>query len=279
MDTKRLEASIVFGVVSIPVGVVPVVKSTANGVRFTNLHATTKKGKPCLTPLKQPKTCPVCEVEVEADQIVSGYKHGDGYVVVTDAEKESVSAGRSPLISISKFVSNDVTLEETIRLSAQSSYWLVPEVGVATEHYAVLMRQMDDSNVVGMAHASLWGKQWPVVLAPSLDHEVGIGLLLTKLTPAKAVRRFDVELPRPGVKMLSTMKMLIEEYQGGLDASDLSAPEQDDLRDLVDAKVAGREFVPGEVVEPKPMPDLMAAMKESIALAKASKKQRAKAAA
>ena len=260
MDTKRLEATISFaGMIAIPVGVLPVVDSTEKRISFKTLHA------PCMTPVVQPKRCPVCDVEVGSDDTVSGFKVGGSYIPVTAAEKESVAPDRSKVIELTKFVPG---LPSETKLAAQDSHWLVPEPGVHGDHYAVLVEAMMRQGVLGMAMATLWGKQWPVVL----EEEQG-GLLLTKLWPARAVRGFDLVLPVSDEKHVMLMQSLVGEFTEDVAADDLTAPAHDALRELVEAKVAGREFTAPEVAVPEPTLDFEKALHASIAKAQAAKKK------
>jgi non-homologous end joining protein Ku len=242
MDTIRMKATISFaGVVSAEVGVLPVIDSTEKRVPFKTLHAT------CLTPIEQPKHCPACNVRVDKDDLISGYKAAGGYITVSEEEKKSVAAERSPVIEITKFVRS---LPQGLDLHTQDGHWLVPEPGTSTDRYASLVETMAEMEVVGVAMTTLWGKQWPVI--------VGIeegGLLLTKLWPARAVRHFDVDLPKIAADRKKLMKLVVGEWIGEISDDDLTAPAHSGLRELVDAKIAGTTFVVPEAPVPAVMVD------------------------
>jgi len=237
------------------------VKST-DRVSFTNLH------KACETPVKMPKHCPACDVDVEADDLVSGYRVAkDTFLVISDEEKASVAANRSPVISISKFVSARSTpLMDAVRLETDKSYWLPPQSDHVLRPYAVLANGMAEESVLGLAQATVWSRQWPVVI------EAFDGLLaLTQIHPASSVRAGGLDHPKLTTSERSMARAVIAEFTGELNPSDLVSDADDALKDLVQAKLAGTEFTAPEIVAPEPTIDMMDTLKTMIADAKKAK--------
>ena len=156
MEGKRLNATLTFGMVVIPVGVVPVLDST-DRVSFKRVHSV------CGDPLKQPLFCPECQDFVEAADAVSAVEVAKGeYLVITNEEKASVAPNRSPMITISKFVSGRSTaLMGAVRLGSDKSYWLPPQNEHVVAPYSVLAAAMQAQQVVGIAKATVWSREWP----------------------------------------------------------------------------------------------------------------------
>lgn len=265
MEGKRLNATLTFGMVSIPVGVVPVLDST-DRVSFKRLHAK------CEQPVKQPLYCPTCDVrDVDTADVVSGFEVARGrYVVITDDEKASVAPNRSPLIQISKFVSNrSVQLLSAVRVASDKSYWLPPASEHVLHPYAVLARAMHAQSVLAIAKATVWQREWPVCI------EVIDGMMaLTQLHPASSVRSSDLDLPKVSAQELSMARTVLGEFTGELAADDLVSQADNALRDLVASKLAGTDFMPPVNVTPEPTMDIMAALKAS--MPKAIEKPKAK---
>ncbi|HWB58879.1 MAG TPA: hypothetical protein VG733_05275, partial [Chthoniobacteraceae bacterium] len=70
---------------------------------------------------------------------------------------------------------------------------------------------------------------------------------------------------------------LVESMSSTLPEMDLSDRYNDALREMIEAKVAGKEVVAGGVEEAKPVVDIMTALKQSIERTKAEKKPMEKA--
>src|SRR5919199_2906809 len=89
--------SISFGLVNIPIGLA--VATQRQDVSFRTLH------RECKTPIKQKRYCPTHERDVEADELVKGWEVAKGqFVIVEDADLESVAVQRSQSIEILRFV-------------------------------------------------------------------------------------------------------------------------------------------------------------------------------
>jgi DNA end-binding protein Ku len=270
VESNRVNATLTFGMVSIPVGVVPVLRST-DRVSFSNLHAHTPAGEPCLTPLKSPKLCPTCDVQVEQDDVVSGYKVAkDSFLVISEEEKASVAPNRSPMIEISKFVTGrSVALMNAVRLGQDKSYWLPPQNDLALHPYAVLAHGMREEGVLGLAKATIWQRQWPVCI------EVIDGMLaLTQLHPASGVREGGMELPPVKANERSLARTVISEYTGEFEMDDLVSDADDALKGLIEAKLMGLEFTAPEIVVPEPTLNIMDALKASMKKAKTTKRKK-----
>jgi len=262
VEGKRLNATLTFGMVVIPVGVIPVLDST-DRTSFKRLH------RKCEQPLKQPLHCPTCDVDVDSADVVSGFEYGKGsYLVITDEEKASVAANRSPMIEISKFVDGRSTaLMDAVRLGSDKSYWLPPQNEHVLHPYTVLAHGMVTAGVIGIAKATVWSRQWPVCIV------VIDGMFaLTQLHPASAVRAGGLDTPDIKASEGSMARTVIAEFTGTLEPEDLVSDADNALRDLVAAKLKGEQFTAPEAVTPEPTMNIMDALKASLATSKKASK-------
>jgi DNA end-binding protein Ku len=208
--------------------------------------------------------------------VVSGFKVAkDSYLVITDEEKQSVAANRDPMIAISKFVTGrSSALMNVVRLASDKSYWLPPQTEHVLHPYSVLARGMQEAQVVGIAKATVWSRQWPVCI------EVIDGMFaLTQLHPASGVRAGGLNLSDVSSREVAMASTVIAEFTDQLDPDDLISDADDALKDLVSAKLAGETFEAPELTMPVPTMDIMDALKASMPSQKKSTSKRKKVAA
>ena len=255
-------ATISFGLVSIPVKLFAATQASA-GVSFNLLH------KKCNTRLKQQYVCPTDNEIVSRDDMVKGYEFAkDQYVTFTPDELKSLEEKATGSIDIAEFV----PLAAVDPVYFDRPYYLGPEKG-GDKAYLLLAEAMRESGRAALARYAARGKQYLVMLRPSLD---GRGLVLQQLLYADEVRPIaDVGLPDGEVREpeLKLAKQLIDQI-----ASETFDPTQyrDEVRERIQAdiekKVQGQDIT--EAVEPAAEPariiDLMAALKASLGKGKAA---------
>jgi DNA end-binding protein Ku len=255
-------ATISFGLVSIPVKLFAATQASA-GVSFNLLH------KKCNTRLKQQYVCPTDNEIVSRDDMVKGYEFAkDQYVTFTPDELKSLEEKATGSIDIAEFV----PLAAVDPVYFDRPYYLGPEKG-GDKAYLLLAEAMRESGRAALARYAARGKQYLVMLRPSLD---GRGLVLQQLLYADEVRPIaDVGLPDGEVREpeLKLAKQLIDQI-----ASETFDPTQyrDEVRERIQAdiekKVQGQDIT--EAVEPAAEPariiDLMAALKASLGKSKAA---------
>src|SRR5438128_1183901 len=107
-----------FGMVSIPVRLQSATEK--KGVSFHQLHSV------CKGRLRHKLWCPVCDREVERDEVVRGYEFGkDQYVVVTDEDLEDLPVASTHAIELAAFVK----AESIDPVFHEKTYYLEPEPG------------------------------------------------------------------------------------------------------------------------------------------------------
>jgi DNA end-binding protein Ku len=133
---------------------------------------------------------------------------------------------------------------------------------------------------VGIGKVALYGREYLVAIKVQ-QH----GLVMYTLHHAAEIRTIDqieeLETVPRTVKPqeLKLAKQVVEMFDGELDLKDYKDEYKEELRRIIDARVAGEEYVASEVEEPPTnVVDLMAALRKSLDAASAAKKKPATAA-
>jgi DNA end-binding protein Ku len=254
--------------VNIPIRVFPATESAAS-LSFNQLHAE------CQTRIQQKRWCPKCEREVPLTEVVKGYEFAKGrYVVMEEEDFAKVSVPSTRVISLEQFT--DETAIDPMYVDR--AYFLAPDGQVAADAYAVMREGMRGK--VGIGKVALYGREYLVAIKPQ-QH----GLVMYTLHHAAEIRTIDqIEdldtVPRT-VKPteLKLAKQVVDMFDGELNLKDYKDEYKEELRKIIDARIAGEEYVAQEVEEaPSNVVDLMAALRKSLDAASSAKKKPAKAA-
>ena len=252
-----------FGLVSIPVGLAPATKPAArqSDVSFRLLH------RECGTPIKQRRWCPVHERDVEADELVKGWEVAKGqFVMVEDADLEAIEQrDTSRSIEISRFVQ----LQEVDPVYFDRTYFLVPAGAEAQRRpYALLLAAMKESGVAALGRFVLAGKEKLCLIRPMGDalaletlfvHEdVKDHVEIDEAVSASEVREPELELA----------KQIIASLAAPFEPGALKSAYRESLREMLEAKLEGREIEAPVEAAPTPVVDLMEALRASVAAAK-----------
>ena len=253
--------------VNIPIRVFPATESAAS-LSFNQLHAE------CQTRIQQKRWCPHCEREVPLSEVVKGYEFAKGrYVVMQEDDFAKVSTPSTRIINLEQFT--DETAVDPMYVD--KAYYLAPDGQVAGDAYAVMREGMRGK--VGIGKVALFGREYLVAIKPQ-QH----GLVMYTLHHAAEIRTIDqIEelstVPRTvKPQELKLAKQVVDMFDGELNLKDYKDEYKEELRKIIDARVAGEEYVAAEVEEaPTNVVDLMAALRKSLDAASASKKKPAKA--
>jgi DNA end-binding protein Ku len=248
--------------VNIPVKVFPATDAGAT-LSFNQLHAE------CQTRIQQKRWCPHCEREVPNTDIVKGFEFEKGrYVVVGDEDLDKVRVESTRVISLETFT--DDTSIDPIYL--ERPYYLAPDGAVAKEAFAVIREGMKGK--AGIGKVALYGREYLVKVQPRER-----GLVMYTLRHANEIRSMDAidelsDLPetvKPAEVKLA--QQVIGTFEGELDFASYRDEYQQGLRDIIDAKIEGREIVTQEVEAPPKVVNLMDALRKSLDTISASKKK------
>jgi DNA end-binding protein Ku len=252
--------------VNIPIRVFPATESAAS-LSFNQLHAE------CQTRIQQKRWCPSCDREVPNSEIVKGYEFQKGrYVVVTEEDIAKVKVESTRVINLVEFA-DDTAIDP---MYVDRTYYLAPDGKVAAEAFAVMREGMRGK--AGIGKVALYGREYLVAVKPQ-EH----GLVMYTLHHAAEMRAIDqieeLESVPKTVKPeeLKLAKQVVETFAGELDLAEYRDEYKDELRRIIDAKVAGEEVVATEEETPSKVVDLMEALRKSLANVSESKKKPAKA--
>lgn len=248
-----------FGLISMPVRLY----SGARGERvsFNMLH------RDDLTRVKQQLYCPNDNRVVERDEIVKGYEYRKGeYVVIEPEEIKKIEPKTAKAMEILEFVKAD----DVDPIYFESSYYLMAEEA-GKRPYALLARALEESSYVAIAKLTMHNREYTVFLRPYEN-----GMMLHTMYYSDEVRMMEnfgtdkVELKEAEVKIAH---QLIDALAAEWEPEKYHDTFQENLKELIKARLEGTEMAPVEhAAKPKPVVDLMAALKESLAQMEGAKK-------
>ncbi|MFJ8098614.1 non-homologous end joining protein Ku [Streptomyces griseofuscus] len=254
--------AISFGLVTVPINVVSATED--HSIHFHQYHLA-DSGR-----IRYRKVCELEDREVPQDEIGKGYELTKTQVIpVTDEDLDNLPLPTAKAIEIGGFV----PLESVDPLRIFDGYYLQPSGQVAAKPYQLLVKALGRSAKVAVAKYAWSGRE-------------RLGLLRVKddVLVLHAMRWPD-EIRDPAELLPPPVQVSDEEVEGALALMDtmtvdqLEGPEFTDryteaVAEIIEAK---REEKPlpeaPEPEQPAQIPDLMAALQESVSKAKASRGQ------
>lgn len=255
-----------FSLVTIPIRIYNAI-DTAQKISFNLLSKETNN------PVKYEKRDKNTGDLLRQEDIVKGYQYEPGqYVIIDDEDFDKVKLKSTRLIEIEGFVD----AKEVHHTLFDSPYFAGPDGDVAAKTYALLTEALRKSGKVGVAKVVLRDRESMVLLTP---HESGI--LMYKLRYPNEVRSImgvpnvtpDIDADPDQLKMAN---VLIDSMTKKFKDINMEDKYNDALREMIDAKIEGKEIVIMQDDEPEVV-DIMTALKASIEQAKNSKKPMEKA--
>jgi DNA end-binding protein Ku len=248
--------------VNIPVKVFPATDAGAT-LSFNQLHAE------CQTRIQQKRWCPHCEREVPNTDIVKGYEFEKGrYVVMEEEDIEKVRVESTRVINLEKFTDADAIDD----IYLERPYYLAPDGAVAKEAFAVIREGMKGK--AGIGKVALYGREYLIKVQPREQ-----GMVMYTLRHAKEIRSMDAidelsDMPaavKPAEVKLA--QQVMGTFEGELDFKSYRDEYQEGLREIIDAKIEGREVVAQEIEAPPKVVNLMEALRKSLDAVSAGKKK------
>jgi len=251
--------------VTIPVRVYPATESAAT-ISFNQLHAE------CQTRIQQKKWCPKCERDLTSAEIVKGYEFEKGrWVVIDEEDIAKVRTESTKVINLVQFTDVDAIDP----MYVDKAYYLAPEGPMAADAFSVMRDGMRGK--AGIGKVAIHGREYLVAVKPHKQ-----GLVMYTLHHAAEIRTIDqIDELRDvrGTVNPAEMKLarqVIESYEGELNLADYQDEYQAGLRQIIDAKIAGEEFVAAEEEAPPKVVDLMEALRRSLDQVSHGRKKTAK---
>jgi len=239
-------------------------EGSSSPIRFNQLH------RDCHSRIKYVKTCPI-HGEVPADEIVSGYEYAKGqYVEIDPEELAELRPEGERAISVEGFVHPDTI--DPAYLSGKT-YFLTPDGNLGQKPYQLIEEAMANEQLNAIARMKITTR----------EHLVRVraegGLLIVDLLQyagqVKDPAQFKQELvdthPTTAERKL-TRQLITQMVDDELDLSEKSDSYTDRVRELIEAKVQGKQVVTPTPVEEPPIVNIMDALKESMKKAGSAKK-------
>jgi DNA end-binding protein Ku len=157
-----------------------------------------------------------------------------------------------------------------------TSYYVGPDGDVSAKAYGLLTAALKESGKIGIGKVVLRDREDVVAIAPQKD-----GLAMYKLHYPQEIRSID-DVPQVGKheetdqNALKLALNLVDTMSTSLDKIEMKDNYSGALREMFEAKIAGKEVVTA-VEKEQPTVDIMAALKESIEQAKSQRKPMVKA--
>jgi DNA end-binding protein Ku len=246
-----------FGLVSFPVQAFNARNREEGDIHFHQLHAG------CHRRIRYEKVCPV-HGQVTADEIVSGYEHRKGkYIEIDPEELDALRTESERSLTIDAFVEPDAI--DPIYLDGRM-YYLAPDGAAAAEPYAVIVEAMEREERYGVGQVVFSGKDQLALVRP-LEGVLHMAML-----------NYDEEIRRPrdvvaasksshvgGRKVQLAQTLVRSWFNRNFDFTAYDDRYREKVKELIDAKVAGRDIVAPEEEETPEVINLMDALKKSLA--------------
>jgi DNA end-binding protein Ku len=256
--------SLSFGLVNVPVSLMSAVRD--EGVHFRQLHE--KDG----APIDTRRFCSEEDVEVPWEEIVSGYEvKKDKWVMLTDEELAAAEPRKTKTIDIEEFVD----LADVDPIYFDHPYFLVPPEGEgAARAYRLLVEVMSKTEKVAIGRFVLRTKEYLVALRV-LDGALALTTMLfhDEVRPTKGIPAAGGKAHAPSKKELDQAIAVIDAMTRKFDPARYEDRHRKRLRKIINDKKKGRKLKLAEPADaPKAVPDLLAALEESLAAAKGRSK-------
>jgi DNA end-binding protein Ku len=251
-----------FSLVTIPIRIYNAIDS-AQSFSFNLL---TKDGH---NPVSYEKKDKVTGKTLRNEDIVKGYQYEPGqYVIIEPDDFEKIRLKSTRVIEIEGFVMRD----EVHPSLFEAPYYIGPDGDVAAKTYGLLAATLQESGKIAVGKVVLRDRETPVLLAPQEK-----GIIMYRLRYPNEVRNIN-EVPqllevKADKEQLNLAKTLVDSMTTKFANIEMKDHYNDALKEIIDAKIQGKEIVVMKEEEPEVV-DIMTALKASI---EASKKPMEKA--
>jgi len=245
-----------FGLVSFPVQAFNARNPEQSDIHFHQLHAE------CHRRIHYEKICPI-HGHVTNDEIVSGYEYRPGkYVEIEPEELDALRTETERSLTIDAFV--DPEAIDPVYFDGRM-YYLAPDGPVAEEPYNVVAEALEREGRYGVGQVVFSGKDQLALVRP-MDGVLHLAML-----------NYDAEIRRPrevvasskhahagGRKVQLAQTLIRSWFHSDFDFAAYEDRYREKLKELIDAKVEGREIAAPEEEEKSEVINLMDALKKSI---------------
>ena len=249
--------SLSFGLVSVPVALYSGVVDT--DLHFRQLHAKDH------APVEVHRYCAEEDEEVPYEEIANGYETDDGdMVILTDAELATAAPRKTRTVDIEAFVDVD----DVDPIHFDHPYVLVPagDSEGALRAYRLLVEVMSRTERAALGRFVMRTKEYLVLIRARNDRLTLTTLLWhDEVRPTKGIPT-PTKRDKPAKKEVDQAVALIEALACPWDPERYEDAYQKRLKKIVQQKRKGKTVeVPVAEEEPSPVPDLMAALEQTLA--------------
>jgi DNA end-binding protein Ku len=261
MASATWRGSLSFGLLTIPIRMYPAARRQRTYLH--QLHNT------CHTRLKQPLFCPTCNRIVNRDEVVKGYEFEEGqYVLVDKEDLKKITPKSGKIMQILAFVKQD----QIDPVYMDSSYEALPEKDL-DKPYQVLLKALEDTNMVGIAKVTMHQREYTVFIRPR-NHGITIHTMYFE-NEIRDVEGYgqkpkDLQIKPQEIKLA---EQLIESLSEDFKPQLYHDTFQEQLKALVESKEKSRTFTEKAAPKRAKVIDMMDALKKSLQQAEAQGKR------
>ncbi|HWE53551.1 MAG TPA: Ku protein [Bryobacteraceae bacterium] len=250
MATSVWKGHLTFGLVSLPVRLFTAARSET--LSFNQLH------KHDNSRIKQVIYCQTEDKPIPRDEIVKGYEYEKGkYVVIADEDIKKVAPKTAKVMEIQEFVKAD----DVDPVYLESSYYMAPDEG-GEKPYALLFEALKATKYYAVAKIAMHNREHVVIVRPGEK-----GMILHTMYYSDEVRRseeFRTDTSNVNEREMNLAKMLVESLAAEFEPEKYHDTYRDNLRQMIDSKVAGNAVVETPEAHIAPVIDIMEALKKSL---------------
>ena len=254
------KGSVAFGLVNVPVKVYSATED--HDLKFHQVHAK-DNGR-----IQYKRVCTECGEVVEYRDIAKAYESDNGQtVVITDGDIATLPEERGHEIEVLEFV----PAGQIDPMMYDRSYYLEPD-GKSSKSYVLLAKALSETERVAIVHFALRNKTRLAALRVRDFSKRNVMVVQTLLWPDE-IRDpdfqsldADVELRAPELKMA---EQVVDSMAADFHPEDFTDTYQEQLRELVEAKLAGGEAFatedkPTRLDDTEDVSDLLAKLEASV---------------
>lgn len=254
-----------FSLVTIPIRIYSAVDSQET-LKFNQLHKEDNGA------VGYDKKCKKCGKVLANEDIVKGYQfEPEQYVVISPEDIEKIKLKSTKVIEIEGFID----FSEVHPTLYESPFFVGPDGPVAAKTYSLLAEALLASGKVGIGKVVLREREEVVLIGPLEG-----AIVLYKLRNPHELRKMSdvpqLEHVAVNKEELKLSMSLVASMATHLQDVDLTDRYRDALREIIEAKIAGKQVISVQEEE-KPVVDIMTALRQSIEKTKAQKKPMEKA--
>jgi DNA end-binding protein Ku len=238
-----------FGLVAIPISMFTATQD--NDIHFNQLHKEDNER------IKYKKSCAHCGKEITSNDIVKGYEYDkEHYVVVTDDEIEKIKTEQDKSIQILHFAQ----LNQISPVYYEKTYQATPEAG-GEKAFELLRSALMSEQKIAIGKTVMGTKDALMAIIPRED-----GMLISTMYYEDDIKDLQKTYNKPELieAELTMAKTLINSMNTPFSPTEYKDEYQVKLRELIEAKIAGKEIVSVKSEQPNNVINLMDALKASI---------------